>query len=59
MKRAAGTGGSVVVDRCQADQPDYVLLFSWHIADELVPKLRDRGYRGRFVVPLPEPRLVE
>jgi len=42
-----------------ADQPDYALLFSWHIADELVPKLRDRGYRGRFIVPLPEPRLVE
>src|SRR5439155_41524 len=41
------------------DPPDYALLFSWHIADELVPKLRGRGYRGRFIVPLPEPRLVE
>jgi len=50
-----------VVDEEQlfADQPDYALLFSWHIADELVPKLRDRGYRGRFIVPLPEPRLTE
>src|ERR1700716_1367018 len=50
-----------VVDEEQlfADQPDYALLFSWHIADELVPKLRDRGYRGRFIVPLPEARLVE
>jgi len=50
-----------VVDEDQlfADQPEYALLFSWHIADELVPKLRGRGYRGRFIVPLPEPRLVE
>ena len=50
-----------VVDEEQlfTDQPDYALLFSWHIADELVPKLRGRGYRGRFIVPLPEPRLVE
>jgi hypothetical protein len=40
------------------DQPEYALLFSWHIADELVPKLRGRGYRGRFIVPLPDPRLV-
>ena len=50
-----------VVDEEQlfADQPDYALLFSWHIADELVPKLRGRGYRGRFIVPLPEARLVE
>ena len=42
-----------------ADQPEYALLFSWHIADELIPKLRGRGYRGRFIVPLPEPRLAQ
>ena len=38
--------------------PEYALLFSWHIADELIPKLRARGYQGRFIVPLPEPRIV-
>lgn len=38
-----------------ADQPEYALLFSWHIADELIPKLRQRGYRGKFIVPLPTP----
>jgi hypothetical protein len=38
--------------------PDYALLFSWHIADELIPKLRARGYNGKFIVPLPEPRIV-
>jgi hypothetical protein len=37
------------------DQPEYALLFSWHIADELMPKLRARGFRGKFIVPLPEP----
>ncbi|HET8568183.1 MAG TPA: class I SAM-dependent methyltransferase [Candidatus Limnocylindria bacterium] len=40
------------------DQPERALLFSWHIADELVPKLRARGFRGRFIVPLPAPREV-
>ena len=40
------------------DQPDYALLFSWHIADELIPKLRQKGYKGKFIVPLPEPRIV-
>jgi hypothetical protein len=40
------------------DPPDYALLLSWHIADELIPKLRSRGYQGGFIVPLPEPRLV-
>jgi hypothetical protein len=39
------------------DQPDYALLLSWHIADELMPKLRQKGFRGQFIVPLPEPRI--
>lgn len=41
-----------------ADQPPYVLLFSWHIADELMANLKKRGYRGDFIVPLPTPRIV-
>lgn len=41
------------------DQPEYALLLSWHIADELIPKLKARGFRGQFIVPLPEPRVVE
>ena len=41
-----------------ADQPEYALLFSWHIADELIPKLREKGYRGKFIVPLPSPMIV-
>jgi 2-polyprenyl-3-methyl-5-hydroxy-6-metoxy-1,4-benzoquinol methylase len=35
------------------DQPDYVLLLSWHIADELIPVLKQKGYKGKFIVPLP------
>jgi predicted TPR repeat methyltransferase len=41
------------------DQPDYALMLSWHIAEELMPKLRENGFRGGFIVPLPEPRVVE
>jgi hypothetical protein len=40
------------------DQPEYALLLSWHIADELMPKLRQRGFRGEFIIPLPEPRII-
>lgn len=40
------------------DQPDYVLLFSWHIAKELIPKLKKKGFKGSFIVPLPRPRIV-
>jgi len=41
------------------EQPEYALLFSWHIADELIPKLKARGYKGKFIVPLPQPHIVE
>lgn len=40
------------------DQPDYALLLSWHIAEELIPKLKQKGFIGKFIIPLPEPRIV-
>ncbi len=40
------------------DQPAYALLLSWHIAAELMPNLKRRGFRGDFIVPLPTPRIV-
>ena len=40
------------------DQPEYALLLSWHIGDELAGKLRALGYRGKFIVPLPTPRIL-
>jgi hypothetical protein len=37
------------------DQPNYAILFSWHIASELKIKLRKRGFKGKFIIPLPTP----
>ena len=45
--------------RLYKDPPEYALLLSWHIADELIPKLREKGFAGKFIVPLPEPRIVD
>lgn len=49
-----------VVDekRLFEEQPEFALVLSWHIGDELVKKLRELGYRGTCIVPLPEPRLI-
>jgi len=50
-----------VVDESEklASKPaDYLLLFSWHIADELMPKLKKSGFKGDFIIPLPEPHIV-
>lgn len=49
-----------VVDEAKLfdEQPEYALLLSWHIADELIPVMRRRGFKGQFIVPLPNPRIV-
>jgi len=41
------------------NQPDYVLFLSWHISDELIPKLKEKGYNGKFIVPLPVPKIID
>jgi hypothetical protein len=58
-KYMPGTLIPVVEESCLfSDQPEYALLLSWHIAEELMPKLREKGFKGRFIVPLPAPRIV-
>jgi hypothetical protein len=44
-----------VVDEARLieEQPPLAVLFSWHLADVIVPKLRERGYLGEIILPLP------
>jgi hypothetical protein len=46
-------------NRLFTEQPDYALILSWHISDELIEKLKAKGFNGKFIVPLPEPHIVE
>jgi len=56
---APGTHIPVVAEeRLFREQPDYGLLLSWNIADELVPKLRAGGYKGKFIVPNPVVKII-
>jgi SAM-dependent methyltransferase len=44
-----------VVDEAElfSYQPTRAVLFSWHLADLITPKLRERGFHGDIWVPLP------
>ena len=40
-----------------SDPPDFVILFSWHIASELKKNLKRKGFKGKFIIPLPSPKI--
>lgn len=49
----------VPTDQLLVSNPNTLILFSWNFADEIIPRLRGMGYRGRIVVPFPEVRVYE
>ncbi|MFA5129335.1 MAG: class I SAM-dependent methyltransferase [Patescibacteria group bacterium] len=55
-----GSNIPIVSDqRLLDDQPDYALILAWNFAEEIMKNLQvyhDRG--GRFIIPIPEPRIV-
>ena len=41
------------------EQPDFVLLLSWHIAKELIHNLKKKGLRSKFIIPLPKVKIID
>jgi len=39
-------------------KPNYLLLFSWHISKELIGKIKKKGFKGKFIIPLPNPKII-
>ena len=41
------------------EEPEYALLLSWNMSDFLIPKFRSRGYKGKFILPVPRIEVIE
>lgn len=40
------------------EQPDYVVILAWHYADYIIEQWRKKGLKSKFVLPLPEFKIV-
>ena len=40
------------------NQPDYALILSWHYGKNVMKNLRNKGFKGKFIMPLPKPRII-
>ena len=40
------------------NQPDYALILSWHYGKSVIQNLKKKGYKGKFIIPLPTPKIV-
>jgi SAM-dependent methyltransferase len=46
-------------DKVKETRPDYVLVLPWNLADEITSQMSYiRDWGGRFVIPIPEPRVL-
>jgi hypothetical protein len=58
--RIPGTQVPIVDEaRLFTDQPPHALLLAWNLAGTIVPSVRRRGYTGKIIIPLPEPRVID
>lgn len=46
-------------ERIIKEQPEYLLILSWHIGKDLIDVMRKKGYKGKFILPLPVPTIVD
>jgi len=59
-KYSPGTGIKIVsLDKLKHDPPDYLVILSWNFADAIIEKCVNYGYKGKFIIPIPEFKILE
>ena len=39
--------------------PDYAILLSWNMAKHIIRNYRANGYKGKFIMPVPDPEVID
>lgn len=59
-KFSPGTGIKIVNKQILTkDVPDYLVILSWNFAEEIMEKARSVGYAGKFIIPVPEFKIID
>lgn len=58
-KYMPGTSIPVIAETSVNEWPDALLILSHHVADAMKARMRELGFHGKFIVPLPEVRVEE
>ncbi len=54
-----GTNLKIIEDSILTkDEPDYILLLAWHLSKPIIDKWKKRGIKSKFIIPLPEVKIV-
>lgn len=54
-----GTKIKIIEEKIQnLKKYDYLLILSWHIQKDIIKILRKKGYKGKFIIPLPKPKVI-
>lgn len=59
-KFSPGTGIPIYArNYLKSHQVDYVVILAWNFLDEIIVKLRDYGYEGKFIIPAPVYQIID
>ena len=54
-----GTNLKIINDDILMEEtPDYILLLAWHLSDPIINKWKKKGLKSKFIVPLPEVKII-
>ncbi len=59
-KFSPGTGIPIVnKDEIMRQNPDYIVVLSWNFAFDIIKKIKAMGFKGKFIIPIPEFKIME